>query len=78
VTIVPDDKDWEQDPVTVAAELGEAARAIAAHFGTVAGGQWRRTGNRSDGAAFTTETFARYFIHDPVHHLHDVTGDRLG
>jgi hypothetical protein len=24
----------------------------------------------------TVETFARYFIHDPVHHLYDVTGQR--
>jgi len=23
------------------------------------------------------ETFARYFIHDPVHHLYDVTGLRV-
>jgi hypothetical protein len=34
--------------------------------------QWARTGRRSDGAAFTVESFARYFVHDPVHHLHDV------
>jgi len=27
-------------------------------------------------ASFTVETFARYFIHDPVHHLYDVTGQR--
>ena len=32
------------------------------------------TGFRSDGAAFTVATFARYLVHDPVHHLHDVTG----
>jgi hypothetical protein len=25
---------------------------------------------------FTVETFARYFMHDPVHHLYDVTGCR--
>jgi len=42
----------------------------------VTGAQWRRTGNRSDGASFTVETFARYFVHDPVHHLYDVTGRR--
>jgi len=23
---------------------------------------------------FTVESFAQYFIHDPVHHLHDVGG----
>jgi hypothetical protein len=42
----------------------------------VTGAQWERTGRRSDGARFTVETFARYFIHDPVHHLYDVTGQR--
>jgi hypothetical protein len=58
----------------VADELTEAAEAIAARFGTVAGTQWQRTGARSDGAHFTVESFARYFIHDPIHHLYDVTG----
>ena len=28
-------------------------------------GQWERAGTRSDGARFTVETFARYFVHDP-------------
>jgi hypothetical protein len=42
----------------------------------VTGSQWQRTGRRSDGASFTVETFARYLIHDPVHHLYDVTGQR--
>jgi len=62
----------------VAGELTAAAEVIAAHFGTVAGDQWQRTGSRSDGAHFTIETFARYFVHDPIHHLHDVTGVRAG
>ena len=31
-----------------------------------------RTGDRSDGSSFTVDTFARYFLHDPVHHLVDV------
>jgi hypothetical protein len=43
----------------------------------VTGDQWQRTGKRSDGASFTVETFARSFIHDPVHHLYDVTGLRV-
>ncbi len=34
--------------------------------------QWARTGVRSDGAEFTVDSFARYFIHDPIHHLDDV------
>jgi hypothetical protein len=42
----------------------------------VSGDQWRRPGNRGDGSRFTVESFARYFIHDPVHHLYDVTGVR--
>jgi hypothetical protein len=70
------DRYGEQDPAVVAAELGQAAEAIATRFESVAGDQWLRTGLRSDGAHFTVETFGRYFIHDPVHHLYDVTGIR--
>jgi hypothetical protein len=70
------DRYGEQDPAVVAGDLTAAATVIAAHFGTVAGDQWQRTGRRSDGASFTVETFARYFVHDPVHHLYDVTGTR--
>jgi hypothetical protein len=43
-------------------------------FASVTGAQWERTGSRSDGAHFTVESFGRYFIHDPIHHLYDVTG----
>ena len=70
------DRYAEQDPVVVATDLRRAAEAIAARFDGVSGGQWQRTGRRSDGAGFTVETFARYFVHDPVHHLYDVTGAR--
>lgn len=61
-----------QDPATVSIELGEAGEALAQRFETVAGDQWARRGYRSDGAEFTVESFARYLIHDPVHHLWDV------
>jgi hypothetical protein len=61
-----------QDPKRVADEIAEAGEALAARFETVAGGDWERTGTRSDGAEFTIETFARYFIHDPIHHVRDV------
>ncbi|MFE9425088.1 DinB family protein [Kitasatospora sp. NPDC006697] len=64
----------EQDPAVVSAELAEAAEVIAAAFERVEGAQWDRTGLRSDGARFTVTTFAQYFIHDPLHHLYDVTG----
>ena len=65
-----------QNPATTAAELASAADALAASFAAVTGDQWLRPGRRGDGAAFTVETFGRYFIHDPIHHLHDVTGRR--
>jgi hypothetical protein len=68
------DRYGEQDPIVVAEELMAAAAVLAASFDGVAGDDWRRCGSRSDGAAFTVETFARYLIHDPVHHLWDVTG----
>lgn len=67
-----DDRYGQQDPSRVAVELGDAAARLADRFDGVSGDQWQRTGTRSDGARFTVETFARYFIHDPIHHLHDV------
>ena len=70
------DRYGQQDPAEVAAELRQAAFAIAGRFETVTGDQWQRAGARSDGARFTVETFARYLVHDPVHHLYDVTGQR--
>ncbi|MBV6698415.1 DinB family protein [Kitasatospora aureofaciens] len=66
----------EQRPAAVAEELAAAAERLAAAFERVAGEQWQRTGNRSDGARFTVESFSRYLIHDPVHHLYDATGAR--
>ena len=70
------DRYAEQDPAEVAAALRRAALAIAGRFEGVTGAQWQRAGRRSDGARFTVETFARYLVHDPVHHLWDVTGRR--
>jgi hypothetical protein len=60
-----------QDPATVADELAEAAERLARSFEAV-GSCWDRTGNRSDGARFTVDTFARYLVHDPIHHAWDV------
>ncbi len=68
-----EDRYADQDPAVVADELRDAAAVIADRFSQVAGGDWERTGRRSDGAHFTVESFARYLVHDPVHHLHDVT-----
>jgi hypothetical protein len=66
------DRYGEQDPAVVASELVAAGEVLAARFDGVADDDWSRTGFRSDGAAFTVETFARYLLHDPRHHLHDV------
>ena len=65
-----EDRYGEQDPATVAVELQEAADRLADSFdGVGVDAVWQRPGRRSDGASFTVESFARYFIHDPVHHL---------
>jgi len=68
------DRYQDQDSVAVAGQLAEAADRIAARFAGLTPAQWERTGSRSDGAHFTVDSFARYLIHDPVHHLHDVGG----
>lgn len=62
----------EQDPRVVATELVAAGTALAEAFDAVPDEAWSRPGRRSDGAGFTIATFARYLIHDPVHHLWDV------
>jgi hypothetical protein len=63
----------DQDPATVASELSDAAAEVANAFETVPEGSRQRRGLRSDGSAFTVESLAAYFIHDPIHHLHDVS-----
>ncbi len=67
------DRYGEQAPSTVAVEMRAIAGVLADRFDGVGDDQWSRTGYRSDGAAFTVESCARYFIHDPIHHLWDVT-----
>ena len=66
----------EQDPAVVAVALDRAAATLADAFDGVHGDQWLRPGRRSDGARFTIAGFSRYLLHDPVHHLYDVTGRR--
>ena len=62
----------EQDPATVAEEIAQTGAALADRFDALEKKDWLRTGTRSDGAHFTVESFARYLIHDPIHHVHDV------
>jgi len=66
----------EQDPAAVSRELLDAATGLADAFDGVRGEQWLLQGRRSDGARFSIAGFSRYLLHDPVHHLYDVTGDR--
>ena len=66
----------EQDPAAVSVQLRGAARELADAFDGVRGEQWQRRGRRSDGARFDVADFGRYMIHDPVHHLYDVSGRR--
>ncbi len=66
----------EQDPAVVSVQLHDAANALADAFDTVEGDQWLRRGRRGDGARFSIAGFSRYLLHDPVHHLYDVTGHR--
>lgn len=68
------DRYWEQDPATVSAELVEAAEEAAAVFDGVPDDAWERRGVRSNGSEFTVASIGRYYLHDVVHHLHDVAG----
>ncbi|GAA4681312.1 DinB family protein [Frondihabitans cladoniiphilus] len=69
-----DDDYASQEPLEVVADLLEAAEAVADLLDGVEDSQLGRRGLRSDGSHFTVETLARYFVHDPIHHLHDVRG----
>ncbi|GAA2182492.1 DinB family protein [Brooklawnia cerclae] len=71
-----EDRYWAQDPSTVLAELTEAGHTIADSFEAVPDESIDRTGRRSDGAVFTVGSLARYFVHDPTHHLWDVTSGK--
>lgn len=81
----PHFQNWDQDQTAVESDYGSqvpnaisdalavAGVRLADRFDGVAGEQWARRGYRSDGAEFTVDSFARYFLHDPVHHLWDVS-----
>ena len=67
-----DDGYADQAPERVAEELAAAAASFAVHLDTVPDDAWERPGRRSNGSVFTVDTLSRYFLHDLVHHLHDV------
>ncbi len=70
------DRYNEQDPGVVLTALADAAETAASGFERVPADAWTRTAERSDGATFTLTSFARYYLHDVVHHLWDVTRAR--
>ncbi|WP_104135989.1 MULTISPECIES: methyltransferase type 12 [unclassified Cryobacterium] len=79
--------NWDQDataiaerydlqvPETVGSELAAAAASVAERFAKVAVDARQRTARRSDGPSFTAATLGAYFLHDIVHHRHDVGAD---
>ncbi|WP_280356264.1 DinB family protein [Nocardia otitidiscaviarum] len=81
---VPMFANWDQDitaeaddyaaqsPAAVAAELGAAAESAARAYESVPADQRARVARRSNGSQFTVDTLGRYFLHDLVHHVHDV------
>ncbi len=64
-----------QDAEQVRLDLVRETERFADVVAQVPDEGWSRTGLRGDGAAFTVESFTRYLLHDPVHHLTDVTGE---
>ena len=66
----------EQDPHTVVGELACNAEMLADRLDDISADDWERKGRRGDGASFTIESISRYMIHDPIHHLWEVTGGR--
>jgi len=66
----------DQYPDAVLPDLERDLRALADAFDSVLAKDWQRPGRRSDGARFTVDSFARYLLHDVVHHGWDVTRDR--
>jgi hypothetical protein len=69
------DKDYANaDSAVVSAELTAEGRQAAESFAAVREFEWGRKGLRSNGSEFTVLTLSQYFLHDVVHHLHDVDG----
>lgn len=63
-----------QEPSVVSTELVAAAEHIAGVIEGVGDADRSKIILRSDGARFTVESLAQYFLHDLMHHVHDVRG----
>jgi hypothetical protein len=69
------DKDYANaDTAVVSAELTAEGKQAAESFAAVREAEWGRRGLRSNGSEFTVLTLSQYFLHDVIHHLHDVDG----
>ncbi|WP_063040613.1 DinB family protein [Nocardia pseudovaccinii] len=68
------DQYGKEDPRKVAAELTDAAETVARAFASVPEAILGNQARRSDGSVFTVESLAAYFLHDVIHHVHDVRG----
>jgi hypothetical protein len=66
------DRYREQVPAVVADQLESAAADFAHRLEHVTPEQLGRPGRRSNGSVFTVRTLVQYYLHDVVHHLHDV------
>ena len=66
----------EQDPRVVGDQLVTAGEALAILLEEIPADAATRTCLRSDGSRFTVASLARYFVHDVVHHVWDVTRPR--
>jgi hypothetical protein len=64
---------WEQEPAVVSDALDDALGRMIETIGPVDPAERTRPGRRSNGSPFTVETLCRYFLHDLVHHAHDVS-----
>ncbi|MFF2556764.1 DinB family protein [Nocardia sp. NPDC058058] len=81
---IPMFANWDQDETAlaedyaaqrsaqVAADLRAAAEKTARAYESVPGEELDRPAKRSNGSLFTVRTLGSYFLHDLVHHVHDV------
>lgn len=68
-----EDGNYSQlDPGEVSAELVQNGQDAASAFAAVPPEAWERRGLRSNGSVFTVATISGYFLHDVIHHLHDI------
>ncbi|MEV0031157.1 DinB family protein [Nocardia sp. NPDC050793] len=63
-----------QEPAAVSGELALAAETAARAFEAVPIADRGLRVRRGDGSFFTVDSLAKYFVHDLVHHVHDVRG----